>query len=184
MVMSSMQHVDVVIVGAGAAGLMCAHTAGKRGRNVLLLDHAERVGEKILISGGGHSNFTNLLVGADNYISSNPHFCKSALKRFTQYDFITLVEKHNVGYHEKTLGQLFCNGDAGEIVGLLVEECLTAGVKIQKRCTVKKIEKGEYFSVTTNRGNYSSESLVIATGGLSLQKERLLLDMRWRNSLE
>ncbi|MDR4503375.1 MAG: NAD(P)/FAD-dependent oxidoreductase [Candidatus Scalindua sp.] len=168
MMMSSIQDFEVVIVGAGASGLMCAQSAGKRGRKVLLLDRAESVGEKILISGGGHCNFTNLLVAADNYISSNPHFCKSALKRFTQYDFIKLVEKHTVSYHEKTSGQLFCDGDAGEIVRLLVEECRTAGVKIQKRCSVLKIEKGRHFTVTTSRGTYRSESLVIATGGVSL----------------
>ncbi|KAA3604450.1 MAG: NAD(P)/FAD-dependent oxidoreductase [Candidatus Scalindua sp. AMX11] len=166
-----MQQFEVVIIGAGAAGLMCAHTAGRRGRTVLLLDRAESVGEKIQISGGGHCNFTNLLVGADNYLSNNPHFCKSALKRFTQFDFIQLVEKHKIGYHEKTLGQLFCNGGAGEIVRLLVDECLTVGVEIQKRCVVKKIEKEGYFSITTNRGNYRSESLVIATGGLSMLTE-------------
>lgn len=163
-----MQHFEVVIVGAGASGLMCARSAGKRGRKVLLLDRAESVGEKILISGGGHCNFTNLVVGADNYISSNPHFCKSALRRFTPYDFIQLVEKHTVDYHEKTSGQLFCNGDASDIVRLLVKECHAAGVKIQKRCTVMNIEKGRYFTVTTSRGNYRSQSLVIAAGGVSL----------------
>ncbi|MCP5004219.1 MAG: aminoacetone oxidase family FAD-binding enzyme, partial [Planctomycetes bacterium] len=168
MMTNSVKHFEVVIIGAGAAGLMCARSAGKRGRKVLLLDHAEKVGEKILISGGGHCNFTNLLVSADNYLSSNPHFCKSALNRFTQYDFIKLVDKYNVGYHEKTLGQLFCNGCASEIVSLLVEECQAAGAKILNRCSIKKIEKGRYFSLTTNRGNYSSESLVIATGGLSM----------------
>ncbi len=168
MVMRRVQHFEVLIVGAGAAGLMCAYSAGKRGRRVLLLEYAERVGEKVLLSGGGHCNFTNFLVGADNYISSNLHFCKSALKRFTQYDFLELVDKHNVGYHEKTSGQLFCNGYASDIVKLLVAECNTVGVTIQTRCTIENIEKGGFFTLTTNRGNYSSESLVIATGGLSL----------------
>ncbi len=126
-----MNRYEVVIIGAGAAGLMCALTAGQRGRKVLILDHADRVGEKILISGGGRCNFTNLYLDPEHYLSRNPHFCKSALSRFSQYDFISLVEKHGVSYHERKLGQLFCDGKAKEILSLLLEECRNAGVRIQ-----------------------------------------------------
>ncbi len=163
-----MENLEVLIIGAGAAGLMCALTAGQRGRRVLALDHAAHVGEKILISGGGSCNFTNLYLDAKHYISNNPHFCKSALSRFSQYDFISLVEKHGISYQERTLGQLFCNGKAREILDLLLKECRMAGVKIQTKCRIKKIEKEKYFTVKTNTGNYVAESLVIATGGLSM----------------
>ncbi len=163
-----MKNYDVVIIGAGAAGLMCALTAGQRGRKVLVLDHAERMGNKILISGGGSCNFTNLYLKSEHYVSGNPHFCKSALSRFTQYDFISLVEKHNVSYQQRQLGQLFCNGNSVEILNLLLEECRLSGVKIQNRCTIKKIEKDNYFTIKTNSENYVTESLVIATGGLSM----------------
>ena len=147
---------------------MCALTAGQRGRKVLILDHADRVGNKILISGGGSCNFTNLYLESGHYISGNPHFCKSALSRFSQYDFISLVEKHNVSYQERQLGQLFCNGNAVEILNFLLEECRLSSVKILKRCTIKKIEEGNSFTVKTNSENYVAESLVIATGGLSM----------------
>jgi predicted Rossmann fold flavoprotein len=166
---------DVIVIGAGAAGLMCALTAGQRGRRVLLLDHAATVGKKILISGGGRCNFTNLSVEAEHFISGNPHFCKSALSRFGPNNFIALVEKHGIKYHEKKLGQLFCDGKAIQIVNLLLEECRAGGVLIKTRCFVVKIEDQNIegkrvFTVQTNHGRYDAESLVIATGGLSFPK--------------
>ncbi|MCP4255120.1 MAG: NAD(P)/FAD-dependent oxidoreductase [Candidatus Scalindua sp.] len=163
-----MKKYDVVIIGAGAAGLMCALTAGQRGRKVLVLDHAERMGNKILVSGGGSCNFTNLYLEPEYYISENPHFCKSALSRFSQYDFISIVEKHNISYEQRQLGQLFCNGNSVEILNLLLEECRLSDVKIQNRSTIKKIEKESCFNVKTNSENYTTGSLVIATGGLSM----------------
>ena len=163
-----MKNYDVVIIGAGAAGLMCALTAGQRGRKVLVLDHAERMGNKILISGGGSCNFTNLYMEHEHYISENPHFCKSALSRFSQHDFIALVEKHNISYQERRFGQLFCDENSVEILNLLVEECRLYGVKILNRCTIKEIEKNRDFTVNTNSECYVTESLVIATGGLSM----------------
>ncbi|MBI3610924.1 MAG: NAD(P)/FAD-dependent oxidoreductase [Nitrospirae bacterium] len=170
-----MEQFDVIIIGAGAAGMMCALTAGLRGRKVLLLEHADRVGKKILISGGGRCNFTNLRVEAEHFISGNPHFCKSAISRFGPNDFIALVEKHGIEYHEKKLGQLFCDGKAIQIVNLLLEECRAGGVEIKTRCKVEKIEhqnvEGKrFFTVQTNLGRYDAESLVIATGGLSFPK--------------
>lgn len=161
---------DAIIIGGGASGLMCAIAAGQRGRRVLLLERAEKVGKKILISGGGRCNFTNLHVSAENYLSKNPHFCKSALSRFTPADFIALVEKHGIRYHEKTAGQLFCDGSAAEIVQMLLAECAAAGVEIQTGCTVESIRQDEVFSVRTNFGEYRAASLVIATGGLSIPK--------------
>ena len=166
--MTNMAKESVVIIGAGAAGLMCALTAGQRGRKVLVLDHAGRVGEKILLSGGGSSNFTNLYLGSEHYISGNPHFCKSALSRFSQYDFISLVEKHDVSYHERKSGQLFCDGKSKEILSSLLEECRIADVRIQTKCTIRKIEKEHCFTVKTNSEEYVTESLVVATGGLSM----------------
>ncbi len=167
--MNMSKQFDVIVIGGGAAGLMCALTAGQRGRRVLLLDHAERVGKKILISGGGRCNFTNLQVEAAHFISANPHFCKSALSRFGPNDFIALVEKHGIPYHEKKLGQLFCDGKSVEIVNLLLEECRLGGVQIRTKCSVEKIEPrniGESrFALQTNLGGYETESLVIATGG-------------------
>ena len=163
-----MKNYDVVIIGAGAAGLMCALTAGQRGRKVLVLDHAERMGNKILISGGGSCNFTNLYLDSKHYISDNTHFCKSALSRFTQYDFISLVEKHNISYQERQSGQLFCNGNSVEILNLLLEECRLSDVKIQNRSTIKKIKKDSCFNIKTNSEDYVAKSLVIATGGLSM----------------
>ena len=147
---------------------MCALTAGKRGRRVLILDHAGSVGEKILISGGGSCNFTNLYLGSEHYLSRNPHFCKSALNRFSQYDFISLIEKHGVSYHERKSGQLFCDGKSREILSFLLEECRIAGVDIQTKCTIREIKKEQYFTVKTNSEEYVAESLVVATGGLSM----------------
>ena len=169
------EQVDVIVIGAGAAGLICAMTAGRRGRRVLLLEHADRVGKKIVISGGGRCNFTNRRVEAEHFISGNPHFCKSALSRFGPQDFIALVEKHGIAYHEKKLGQLFCDGKSIQIVSLLLEECRAGGVRIQTKCFVEKIEhqnvEGQkVFTVQTNLGRYDAESLVIATGGLSFPK--------------
>ena len=147
---------------------MCALTAGQRGRKVIILDHAGSVGEKILISGGGHCNFTNLYLDSEHYLSRNPHFCKSALNRFSQYDFISLIEKHGVSYHERKSGQLFCDGKSREILSFLLEECRIAGVDIQTKCTIREIKKEQYFTVKTNSEEYVAESLVVATGGLSM----------------
>ncbi len=165
---------NTIIIGAGAAGLMCAIEAGKRGRRVLVLEHAEKIGKKILISGGGRCNFTNLDVRPENFISNNPHFCKSALARYTPQDFITLVEKHGINYHEKKLGQLFCDGSAIEIVQMLQKECDDAGVEIKVNCNIDKIEQNDNsnseteYCITSNIGEFISESLVIATGGISI----------------
>ena len=164
-----MQEIDVVIIGAGAAGLMCAIEAGKRGRTVLVLDHANKPGKKILMSGGGRCNFTNLKVTPDNFISHNRHFCRSALSRYTPHDFIGLVEKHHVSYHEKTLGQLFCDHKSKDIVNLLLAECQSVAAKVQcdtEVLSVKPLADG--FVIKTPRGDYSAQSLVIATGGLSI----------------
>ena len=158
---------DVVIIGAGAAGMMCGLTAGRRGRKVLLLDHSPRAGQKILVSGGGRCNFTNLGAGPDHYLSDNPHFCKSALSRFTPRDFIRLVEKHGIAYHEKASGQLFCDERARGVVDLLLAECKAGGVVIQTGCAVKQIEKKEVFRIQTDAATVTAPSLVVATGGLS-----------------
>lgn len=159
---------DVIVIGAGAAGLLCAIEAGKRGRKVLVLEHAERVGKKIGISGGGRCNFTNIYTSPENYISANPHFCKSALARYTPSDFISLVEKHNIAYHEKKLGQLFCDGSSRQIIEMLLNECESAGVEIRCSCQVLSVKKETAFSIETNQGSFLSSSLVIATGGLSI----------------
>lgn len=164
------QAFDVVIVGAGAAGLMCAIRAGQRGRRVLLLDHAEKVGKKILISGGGRCNFTNRDARPEAFLSDNPHFCKSALARYTQHDFIALVEKHRIAWHEKTLGQLFCDGSARQIVAMLLAECAEAGVDVRVGHRITSIEKAERFSIDTERGSFDAGVLVLATGGLSIPK--------------
>ncbi len=161
---------DVIIVGGGAAGLMCAIEAGKRGRRVLVLEHAEKVGKKILISGGGRCNFTNLLAVPDVYVSQNPHFAISALSRYTSADFISLVERYGIAYHEKKLGQLFCDDSASQIVDMLLRECDEASVEIRTSCTVTRVEEDRRFNVTTSLGSVSSESLVIATGGQSIPK--------------
>lgn len=166
-----MQKVDVIVLGAGAAGLFCAAEAGKRGRSVLVLDHAKKVGRKILMSGGGRCNFTNMYASPENFLSDNPHFCKSALSRYTQWDFVALVEKYNIKYHEKTLGQWFCDDSAKDIVNLLLSECDQAGAKIQTQCEIKSVEKTlAGFALETSHGHMTCESLVIATGGLSMPK--------------
>jgi predicted Rossmann fold flavoprotein len=161
---------DVVIVGAGAAGLMCAITAGARGRRVLLLDHADEPGKKILISGGGRCNFTNLECAPDRFLSDNPHFCRSALARYTQHDFIALVEKHGIAHHEKTRGQLFCDGSAKAIVRMLLDECAAAAVDLRLSHTISEITKVDSFRVATNHGDFSARTVVFATGGLSIPK--------------
>jgi predicted Rossmann fold flavoprotein len=161
--------VDVLVIGAGAAGLMCAITAGQRGRRVLVLDHANKPGKKILMSGGGRCNFTNLGVTPAQYLSANPHFCKSALARYTPADFIALVEKHRIAYHEKELGQLFCDESSKLIVRMLLDECAAAGVHIETSCAVECVRKtDEGFSVLTANGEVHADSLVVASGGLSI----------------
>lgn len=162
--------VDVAIIGGGAAGLMCAIEAGKRGRTVAVIEHADQIGKKILISGGGRCNFTNLKAGPSSFLSSNPHFCKSALARYTPADFIALVDKHRIKYHEKKDGQLFCDHRAHEITRMLEKECREAGVKVFLETRVSGIRHEGSFLVQTNRGEFRSSSLVIATGGLSIPK--------------
>jgi predicted Rossmann fold flavoprotein len=162
---------DVVVLGAGAAGMMCAFEAGKRGRRVLLLEHGERVGQKILISGGGRCNFTNVGTKAENFLSENPHFAKSALARFTPKDFIALVEKHGIKYHEKTLGQLFCDDSARLIVAMLEKECAEARVETRCGVTVSRVRRAADaagFVVETSAGSFACTSVVVATGGLSI----------------
>jgi len=159
---------DVVIIGAGAAGMMCAIEAGKRGRRALLIDHAEKLGEKIRISGGGRCNFTNIDARPENFLSANPDFCRSALARYTPRDFIALVEKHGIAWHEKKLGQLFCDGSAQQIIDMLKAECDSAGVQWCMPAKVGAVEKRDRFFIATDRGNFDCESLVIASGGLSI----------------
>ncbi len=167
---SAAQNFDVIVIGAGAAGMMCAMTAGMRGRSVLLIDHADEAGKKILISGGGRCNFTNLNCRPDNFISSNPHFAKSALARYTPNDFIALINKHQISWHEKTLGQLFCNGSAKAVVAMLLAECEAANVTLRLSQSVHEITKSDHFRVATSRGTYAAPSLVLASGGLSIPK--------------
>ena len=161
---------DALIIGAGAAGLMCAIEAGKRGRRVAILERAERAGKKILISGGGRCNFTNLYCQPENFISANPHFAKSALARYTPQDFIALVEKHRIAYHEKTLGQLFCDRSANHITGMLEAECRGAGVTIFVDTKILSVRRTDRFMVTTASGEFQAPTLVISTGGLSIPK--------------
>jgi predicted Rossmann fold flavoprotein len=158
---------DVIIIGAGASGLLCAVECVRRGRSVVVLDHAGRTGSKIRISGGGRCNFTNLNAAAGHYLSQNPHFCKSALARFTPRDILALVEKHHIAYYEKEEGQMFCVKSAQVIVSLLEDECGRAGVELLLKCGITDITRDNRFSVTTSRGVFASDSLVIATGGLS-----------------
>jgi len=165
-----MQIYDTIILGAGAAGLLCAMRTGQRGRKVLLLDHADQVGSKILISGGGRCNFTNLHAAPDRYISANPHFCRSALSQFTQRDFLALIEKHNIAFHEKTLGQLFCDSSAQQIIDMLLAECRAADVDIRLNQHIQRVSKDETFAVETQRETFTARSLVLATGGLSIPK--------------
>lgn len=165
---------DVLIIGAGAAGLMCAATAGRRGRKVLVIDHANKVGKKILMSGGGRCNFTNMHTTPADFLSANTHFCKSALSRFTQWDFLALVNKHNISYHEKKLGQLFCDQKAQGILTLLLDECAQADANIFTHCEISAVAALDNstaparYKVNTNLGEVDCESLVIATGGLSI----------------
>ena len=178
-----MAYFDCVVIGGGAAGLMCAAQAGLRGKSVTILDHANKVGKKILMSGGGRCNFTNYYVEADNYLSNNTHFCKSALSRYTQYDFLDLVHRHDLAYHEKTLGQLFCDNKAKDILNILLTECDNANVRISTDCTITQIKpiptkpnhdqadaqaQSPRFALNTSQGQIQCRSLVIATGGLSI----------------
>ena len=166
--MSVARHFDVIIIGSGAAGMMCAATAGQRGRKVLIIDHATRLAEKIRISGGGRCNFTNLDVKPNNFVSHNPHFCRSALARFTPNDFLALVYKHGIGFHEKTQGQLFCDDSAQQIIEMLQQECRDGGVEWAMPCKVNAIGYDGVYWLDTSNGQYSADSLVIATGGLSI----------------
>jgi hypothetical protein len=161
---------DALVLGGGAAGLMCALEAGKRGRRVAVLERAERIGKKILISGGGRCNFTNIRTRPENFISANPHFAKSALARYTPSDFIALVEKHKIPYHEKTLGQLFCDGSARDIVYMLQRECEDVGVRIFVNTSIQRIVKASDFVVGTKETEFRAPVLVVATGGLSIPK--------------
>lgn len=165
-----MQKADVIIIGAGAAGLMCAIEAGKRQRKVIILDHANKPGKKILMSGGGRCNFTNLHIDYDNYNSHNPHFYKSALSRYTQWDFIDLVRQHHIPFHEKTLGQLFCDNKSKDILEMLLSLCAQENVTIHLNTTTETIEKlsDHHFKIKTNSGDFHCQSLVIASGGLSI----------------
>ena len=161
---------DVLILGAGAAGLLCAAETAKRGRRVLLLERSEKIGKKILISGGGRCNFTNLHCQPRNFLSQNPHFAKSALARYTPADFIALVEKHKIPYHEKTLGQLFCDHSSTQIVAMLESECRSAGVKITVNAQIREVRRDTSFVVRTDSAEYRAAALVVATGGLSIPK--------------
>ena len=161
---------DAIIIGAGAAGLMCALAAGQRGRKVLLLEHTDKAGAKILISGGGRCNFTNLATAPDRFISGNPHFCTSALRRYTQGDFIELVRRHGIAFHEKTLGQLFCDGSARAIVAMLLAECASGGVDLRLGQKVTSVSRADRFRVETQSGCFTAAALVLATGGLSIPK--------------
>lgn len=172
---------DVIIIGGGASGLLCANTAGQRGRRVLVLESSNKIGKKILMSGGGRCNFTNLNIEPDCFLSTNTHFCKSALSRYTQWDFIALVEKHSIAYEERKQGQLFCKGSAKEILSMLVKECEQAGVQIRTHCEVTSVESSATeqdtdnetntrFKLNTNLGEFKANSLVIASGGLSIPK--------------
>ena len=179
-----MQHFDVVIVGGGAAGLMCALTAGQRGRRVLVIEHANRVGKKILMSGGGRCNFTNTGATPANFLSANPHFCKSALARYTPVHFIEMVERHGIAYHEKELGQLFCDESSKLIVKMLLDECAAAGVRVETGCNIERVQhggsagsgvtassapaSGHTFRLHTSRGMFEAPALVVASGGLSI----------------
>lgn len=159
---------DVIVIGAGAAGLMCAITAGQRGRRVLVLESANKPGKKILMSGGGRCNFTNLYVEPENFLSENSHFCKSALSRYTQWDFINLVCKHQIAYHEKSLGQLFCDDSSKEILDMLLSEAEQAGATLKTRCEVTQVTFDESYKLQTSQGEMTANSLVVAAGGLSV----------------
>jgi predicted Rossmann fold flavoprotein len=164
------EHRDVVVLGGGAAGLFCALTAGARGKDVLVLEHNDRVGKKIGISGGGRCNFTNLRASPDNYLSSNPDFCRSALARYRPADFLALVESHGIAWHEKKLGQLFCDGTSRDIITLLLEECRRARAEVRCGVRIDEVSKPETFHLKTARGDIMCHALVVATGGLSFAK--------------
>jgi predicted Rossmann fold flavoprotein len=162
---------DIIIIGAGAAGMMCAATAGQRGRSVLLIDHYPKLGEKIRISGGGRCNFTNIHCKPEHFLSQNPHFCRSALARYTPQDFVKLVESHGIRHHEKTLGQLFCDDSATQIINMLKIECDRGHVQWRQPCAVTAVQRdGSRYMVTTDHGTFDAKALVIATGGLSVPK--------------
>jgi len=167
-----MKKIDVVIIGAGASGLMCAIEAGKRGRRVMVIDHANKAGKKILMSGGGRCNFTNYSVDADNFISQNPHFCKSALSRFSQWDFLAMIEQYQIPFHERSHGQLFCDDSAKDILDMLLAECKKVNVDIQLNCKVHSIKKtpDQEFQLKTDKDIIHCQSVVVATGGLSIPK--------------
>ncbi len=164
------QEFDAIVIGAGAAGLMCAIEAGKRGRRIVVLDHADRIGKKILISGGGRCNFTNLHCRPENFLSANPHFAKSALARYTPADFIALIERYRIPYHEKTLGQLFCDRSAQDVLSMLEEECRRAQVQVLPKQKVVEVSRTSEFVVRTGDDEFRAPALVIATGGLSIPK--------------
>jgi predicted Rossmann fold flavoprotein len=159
---------DVIIIGAGAAGLMAGLQASQRGKKVLMIEHTRKIGEKIRISGGGRCNFTNVNTKPENFICQNPHFVKSALSGYTHLDFVKLIESHNIAYHEKTLGQLFCEGPAWRIIDMFVEFCQKHGVDILTQCNVHNVSKSDHFNVDTDHGPFQSHSLIIASGGLSI----------------
>ena len=165
-----MTDIDVLIIGGGAAGMMCAIEAGRRGRRTVLIEHQDRVGRKIEISGGGRCNFTNIHASSANYLSGQPDFCKSALARFTPWDFLALVEAHGIAFHEKKLGQQFCDASARGIIEMLLTECAAANVEVRTGCRVEEVRKVERFEVMTGTGGFRAESLVIASGGLSFPK--------------
>jgi len=161
---------DAIVIGAGAAGLMAAISAGQNGRRVLVLEHTNKVGEKIRISGGGRCNFTNLHTNSRNFLSQNPHFVKSALSQYTERDFIGLIESYNIAYHEKTLGQLFCDGSSKQIIDMLIDLCDKHKVEIKLSCHVRDVSKNDNFQLKTDQGSFTSKTLVVATGGLSIPK--------------
>ncbi len=165
-----MENYDVIVLGGGAAGLMCAVAAGQRGRRVIVLESSNKIGKKILMSGGGRCNFTNMHCEPSRFISANPSFCISALSRYTQWDFIALVEKYDIPYHEKALGQLFCDNSSKDILGMLESECTDAGVQITTHCAIDSVSHNESFIVVSDKGKFESASLVIATGGLSIPR--------------
>src|SRR5947209_5658313 len=165
-----MHKFDVLVLGAGAAGLLCSIEAGKRGRRVAVLEHADRIGKKILISGGGRCNFTNLHCRPENFVSANPHFCKSALARYTPQNFLALIEKHHIPYHEKTLGQLFCDRSAQDITNMLEEECRSAHVAIFLNIQTREVRRTTEYIVDAGELHFHAPAVVIATGGLSIPK--------------
>ncbi len=168
--MTNSNKYNIIIIGAGAAGLMAAWQAGSLGKKILLIEHTNKIGEKIRISGGGRCNFTNLFAKPNNYISQNPHFMKSALAGYNQHDFIKLIESYNIAYHEKTLGQLFCDGSAKQIIDMLLDLCNKSNVEIRMNCTVNDLNKSDIFKLATNQGKLEAEIVIIATGGLSIPK--------------